>query len=126
MKDENLLRTDATSSGISLQMISRFNGANENGTQAGGPYPIDPTRDSLFGNTELFNALENITPIFKLTGLNTNAAYNLQFYASRRGVGDTWAIRPNRDPHRRLAGVAVQYDGNRRILPRPPTVTICR
>ena len=73
-------------------MVSRFNGNNENGTQAGiaggAPFPIDATRDSLFGNTELFNDLENIAPIFKLTGLNPATAYDLTFYASRMGVGD--------------------------------------
>jgi hypothetical protein len=88
----NLVRTDNSASGIGLQMVSRFNGANENGTQlgtlSGAPYVIEATRDSLFGNTELFSGLENVTPIFKLTGLNTSLSYDLSFYASRMGVGD--------------------------------------
>jgi hypothetical protein len=42
----------------------------------------------LFGNTEIFSGLENITPIFKLTGLNSATAYDFTFYASRLNVGD--------------------------------------
>ena len=41
-------------SDIDLLMLSRFNGSNLNGTQASSLYPIDATRDSLFGNTEVF------------------------------------------------------------------------
>jgi hypothetical protein len=94
----NLSRTDGSATTIGLQMVSRFNGANENGTQAGAPYPIDATRDSLFGNTEIFSGLENITPIFKLTGLNSATAYDFTFYASRLGVGD------NRETHYTVTG----------------------
>ncbi len=88
----NIVRTDDSATSIGLQMVSRFNGANENGTQlgtvSGAPYVIEATRDSLFGNTELFGELENVTPIFKLTGLDPATAYDLTFYASRNGVGD--------------------------------------
>ena len=79
--------------GVNLVMISRFNGANENGTQTSGSYPIDATRDSLFGNTELFSGLSDIFPSFKLTGLDPSQNHNLTFYASRAGVGDN---RPRR------------------------------
>jgi len=41
-------------------MLSRFNGANGNGTTAAAPFPTEATRDSLFGNTESFNGLVNI------------------------------------------------------------------
>ena len=88
----NLLRTDGSATAISLEMVSRFNGNNENGTQVGieggAPYEVDATRDTLYGNTELFNGLENVFPAFNLTGLNPSTAYDLTFYASRMGVGD--------------------------------------
>jgi hypothetical protein len=82
---ENLLNTEGAETGLSLQMISRFNGANENGTTTATIYPATATRDSLFGNTELFNNLENITPVFKLAGLTAGRTYTLTFYASRLG-----------------------------------------
>lgn len=85
----NLVKTGGSATGISLQMISRFNGANENGTEGSSFWNLDATRDSLFGNTESFNGLENVTPIFKLTGLDKNTAYKFTLYASRTGVGDT-------------------------------------
>ncbi|MGV3773425.1 MAG: hypothetical protein ACO1QB_11025 [Verrucomicrobiales bacterium] len=88
----NLVRTDNSSTSIGIQMVSRFNGVNESGSQMGtangAPYVVEATRDSLFGNTESFNGLENITPIFKLIGLNPSSKYTLTFYASRTGVGD--------------------------------------
>lgn len=84
----NLVRADGVATPISLLMVSRFNGANENGTTGTAPFPTPATRDSLFGNTELFSGLENVTPEFKLTGLNPATAYTLDLYASRMGVGD--------------------------------------
>ncbi len=84
----NLVRTDGTVTEAAFRMVSRFNGANENGTTAEAPFPVSATRDSLFGNTELFSELENVTPVFRLTGLNPATAYTLDFYASRMGVGD--------------------------------------
>ena len=73
---------------MSLVILSRFNGANASGTTALSVYPTDATRDSLFGNTEIFSGLENIFPSFKLTGLEPEKAYDLTFFASRTGVGD--------------------------------------
>lgn len=99
----NLLLTDGNTTDISLQMVSRFNGANENGTTASGLYPASATRDSLYGNTELFGGLENITPIFKLTGLPAGATYTLTFYASRTGVGD------NRETRYTVTGAAETF-----------------
>lgn len=81
-------------------MVSRFNGANENGSTAETEFPVSATRDSLFGNTEAFSGLENVTPIFDLTGLNPATAYNLEFYASRMGVGD------NRETRYTVTGAA--------------------
>ncbi len=83
-----LVGFDGSPSSIALRMVSRFNGANENGVTTEAPFPVSATRDSLFGNTEIFSELENITPVFNLTGLNPTTAYTLEFYASRLGVGD--------------------------------------
>lgn len=93
--------TANVATGVNLMMISRFNGANENGTQTSGAYPIDATRDSLFGNTEVFSGLSDIFPSFKLTGLNPSQNHNLTFYASRAGVGD------NRETLYTVTGAAV-------------------
>jgi hypothetical protein len=84
----NLVTTQNTPTGLGLVVVSPFNGANENGTLASGLFPSDATRDSLFGNTELFNNLSDITPIFKLTGLDRALTYRFTFYASRLGVTD--------------------------------------
>lgn len=73
---------------INLVMLSRFNGANENGTLNPLFLPPNATRDSLFGNTEAFSGLANVFPSFKLTGLDSAAKYNLTFYASRLSAGD--------------------------------------
>jgi len=84
----NLVRTSGGSTSISLQMVSRFNGANENGTDFSSLFTATATRDSLYGNTELFGGAENITPVFKLTGLSPSTAYTMTLYASRTGVSD--------------------------------------
>ena len=84
----DLVTTKGVPTTISLQMIARFNGANENGTTTHPSYPASATRDSLFGNTEVFSGLENITPRFQLAGLDLAASYTLTFYASRTGVSD--------------------------------------
>jgi hypothetical protein len=84
----NAVTVANTSTTIGLSMIRRFNGANENGTLTSTLFPTDATRDSLYGNTELWGGLTDIFPSFKLTGLNVSMTYNLMFYASRTGVGD--------------------------------------
>jgi hypothetical protein len=84
----NLVTSQNTVTSLGLVMLSRFNGANENGTLAFAGLPQDATRDSLFGNTEAFSGLANIFPSFKITGLSPVARYNFTFYASRTGVGD--------------------------------------
>jgi lysophospholipase L1-like esterase len=68
-----------------LVMIRRFNGANTNGTRVSTVFPQNATRDSLFGNTELYNGLADVFPGFKLTGLDPLLSYDFIFYASRRG-----------------------------------------
>jgi hypothetical protein len=73
---------------LGLVILSRFNSVNENGILTSGIFPSDATRDSLFGNTEVFNGIANIFPSFKLTGVYPSVTYKLTFYASRTGVGD--------------------------------------
>ncbi len=84
----NLVTTQNSTSSISVVIIVPFNGANENGTQLSSKYPVDATRDSLYGNTGLWNGRTNVFPSFKLTGLDAATKYSLTFYASRTGVGD--------------------------------------
>jgi hypothetical protein len=88
---------------VGLSMIRRFNGVNENGTQSSTLFPPDATRDSLYGNTELFNTLTDIFPSFKLTGLNPALVYGLTFYASRTGVSD------NRETGYAVEGVSSNF-----------------
>lgn len=87
----SLIYADNAPTGYNLQMTSRFNGPNSNGTTVSTVYTQqDATRDSLFGNTESFGtpALSNVFPAFKLTGLSPAQTYNLTFFASRTGVAD--------------------------------------
>ncbi len=84
----NLVTSRNRATDISLVMLSRFNGVNENGTTNSALFPADATRDSLFGNTEVFSGLSNIFPSFKLTGLASTQTYRFIFYASRTGVSD--------------------------------------
>ncbi|MES2708404.1 MAG: immunoglobulin domain-containing protein [Verrucomicrobiota bacterium] len=83
-----LVKNDGTITAVGLQIISRFNAANTNGVLTSTLYPGDATRDTLYGNTEAFNTLANITPVFRLTGLDTTKAYDFKIYASRDGVTD--------------------------------------
>jgi hypothetical protein len=73
---------------VGLVMLSRFNGANENGTLASPYLPANATRDSLYGNTETFSGLANIFPRFKFVGLDPDARYDFTFYASRMSATD--------------------------------------
>lgn len=84
----NLVSSLNSTSGISLVMLSRFNGVNENGTQNSANFPINATRDSLFGNTENWSGLTDIFPRFKFAGLDAASTYSFTFYASRTGVSD--------------------------------------
>jgi lysophospholipase L1-like esterase len=84
----NLVNTRNIATTISLEIVSRFNGANANGALESAIFAPNATRDSLYGNTETWNSLSDITPSFKLTGLNPERVYNITFYASRLGVSD--------------------------------------
>lgn len=95
-----LVTVENLPSGKALVMIRRFNGANLNGSTAPSPFPVDATRDSMYGNTEAFGGLANVFPSFKITGLDTAERYDLMFYASRTGAGD------NRETLYTVEGVA--------------------
>jgi len=84
----NLVAVDNAPTGIGLVILSRFNGANSDGTLTSTQFPRNATRDSLFGNTEAFNGLSDVFPSFKLTGLDRLLTYDLTFYASHRSTGD--------------------------------------
>lgn len=84
----DLITTAGTTTDISLAMARRFNGVNENGTTTSTAFPAAATRDSLYGNTELFNTRSNVFPSFTLTNLNPARTYSFTFYASRTGVSD--------------------------------------
>ena len=85
---DSVISTDGSASTLGIQMVSRFNGVNASGTTASGVFPSSATMDSLFANTEEFGSLSDLTPIFRITGLDSGTAYDLTFYASRMGVGD--------------------------------------
>jgi lysophospholipase L1-like esterase len=87
-KLESLVATNGAITTIDLQILSRFNGSNENGSTNASPFPTSATRDSLFGNTETFGGFENLTPSFKLVNLDPTGTYSFRFYASRLGVTD--------------------------------------
>ncbi len=84
----NLISTLNSTSSISILMTSRFNGANENGTQNSTSYPMNATRDSLYGNTEVWSGLGNVFPSFKLVGLDAATTYNFTFFGSRTSATD--------------------------------------
>ena len=79
----DLSDTTGTITEMDFLMISRFGGENQNGTTTSTLFPATATRDSLYGNTEVFQMLANIFPRFKLSNLNPQLSYDLGFYASR-------------------------------------------
>src|SRR5690606_25894648 len=74
---------------LRLEMVSRFNGENGDGTQASGIFSSQVTRDSMYGNTAVWQSLSNVTPKFKISGLDPSTPYNFSFYASRMVNGGT-------------------------------------
>jgi lysophospholipase L1-like esterase len=75
---------------IGLVMLSPFNssGPNQSGTLESVLFAPNATSDSLYANTEAFSGFGDLTPSFKLTGLDPELIYNFTFYASRLGAGD--------------------------------------
>lgn len=90
---------------INLTTVSRFNAVNANGTvDAAAPFPANATRDSFYGNTASFNNLSDITPVFKMSGLDTSKTYDFVFYASRMGAGGD-----NRETRYTVAGANEKF-----------------
>lgn len=86
----NLVSSTSAGTGISLTIVSRFNGANTNGLSGGfGSYPGTATNDSLYGNTESFGGGPNMFPAFRLSGLVVGQTYDFKFFAARTGVAGT-------------------------------------
>jgi|GEM_PF-1576432 len=79
--------------GMRLEVISPFSGANAAGVQTHARYPGTAARDSLFANTERFGGKENVTPEFRLAGLDPQKRYTLTFFASRMGSNDNRTTR---------------------------------
>jgi hypothetical protein len=100
----NLVTDENVSTGTKISMVSRFNGANSNGTLTSSMYAVDVTRDSLVGNTETSGGLTNIFPSFRLSGLNPDWIYHLTFYASRTSVAD------NRTARYTVTGIISSFD----------------
>lgn len=92
----NLKTTTNVTSDIDLIIISPFNSPNTNGVTNSTLYPIDATRDSLYGNTEAQGRGANYFPVFKLSMLDPLLTYNLTFYASRTDTAPTPANRETR------------------------------
>jgi uncharacterized repeat protein (TIGR02543 family) len=73
-------------------MLSRFSSSNDLGaTTTTTPVALPPnaTRDSLWGNTEVFNGLANVFPRFRIDGLAPSWRHTVRFFASRTGVSDS-------------------------------------
>lgn len=71
-----------------FEIVRRFNDVNTNGTTGSTVLPVSATRDSLFGNTEIWVGLGPVSPAFRLSGLDPQGSYSFLFYASRAGVSD--------------------------------------
>ncbi len=84
----DVITTEGTATSVALEMITRFNATNTNGDLESELFPASASGDSLYGNTEIFNNLENIFPSFKLTGLDQGFSHTLTLYAARLGVTD--------------------------------------
>jgi hypothetical protein len=54
---------------IGFEMLSRFNGADHEGSATSSAFPANATRDSVFGNTELFTGLADVFPSFRFVHL---------------------------------------------------------
>ena len=83
-----LVDTTGVAGALRLEMVRRFNGANSGGTLTSTAFPATATQDSLYGNTETFGGLANVSPAFRLAGLDPLSSYTLTFYASLTGVSD--------------------------------------
>ncbi len=89
------------STNMSVEIIDKFNGVNQNGTTTPEKtlgMPITATRDSYYGNIELWGGITEPTGGFQFSGLNVDKDYTFILFASRMGVSD------NRETKYKFAG----------------------
>lgn len=79
--------------GITLEVVRPFSGANTSGARAHDRYPAAAVRDSLFANIARFGTQENVVPELLLSGLDAGLRYTLTFFASRMGSQDNRTAR---------------------------------
>lgn len=87
----NLKDEDGTSSGITIELIDRFNGDNLNGpltTNTSLNMPEAVSSNSYFGNTKLYSNIIVEKSTLKLSGLDKTKKYNFCFFGSRMSVSD--------------------------------------
>lgn len=88
----NLRDKNSNPSGISIELLERFNAATNNGakvtnTEMNLPELVSST--GFFGNTGIsFNSLKVEKSVLKLKGLNKDMKYNFCFFGSRMEVSD--------------------------------------
>jgi hypothetical protein len=68
--------TSGNPTGIGLSIVQAFNGVNSQGSTAGGIYPSNAIRDSIYVNAGQTGRLQ-------VSGLKTASKYTLTFFASR-------------------------------------------
>jgi len=77
-------------SGVSFSMLSKFSSSGPNyvGTDSNPWYPTWATQDSMFGNVAAYGGEANLTPRFRLSGLDDTRAYDFTFFGSRVSASD--------------------------------------
>lgn len=88
----NLNDREGNKTGVSMKLLERFNGLNENGpaqTETDLNMPAGVSQNSLFGNNgNEFGGMVIRQSVMKFDGLNPEFEYDFCFFASRMGVGD--------------------------------------
>jgi len=88
---ENAITDSGAVTNIGFALPDRFNGVNENGTQAPDPalgFPVEATRDSFYANDVEYSGLTEPTAQLVISGLDPTASYELTLFCSRMDVGD--------------------------------------
>ena len=98
---EGVVSTDGTASSLFLEMLSRFNGVNTNGTIDSSEYPATASGDSLYGNVEEWNCMVDVLPSFIIGGLDASKQYDITFFGSRIATD-------NRETEYTLTGIKQQ------------------
>lgn len=87
MKDK-----EGNKTGVSVTLLERFNGINENGPSESNTIldmPASVSINSLFGNNGAsFGGMVIKQSVVKFAGLNNDFEYDFCFFSSRMGVGD--------------------------------------